>query len=380
MAEQTIIDIINDKVKEGTTTAEALRQKFVTGVGEFAGPAANTLGDIIDSSTAIQNPWNDALNSGQYNFQILKFPQDIDSESGYHGHSMMININVPSYSALSQTSGPDGSGGLYGSPNGPATPNYTVINNQYSRMETLRRYYDNQFTGTDPTTGNPVNAGTTWADVQGISILNRRTRRIKEAIVLYMPSTVNFSSSNDYTPISLTDTIAKGITGLNLGSVGNAAMSTAQNLGGLAATAGKLNNMPINPRVEVLYNNTGNRMFDFQFLFAPSNEQESINVRNIIKTFRFHAAPELSNKGLASVLEPFFMTPPSEFDFTFYHQGKENTNIPRINTCALQRIDVDYAPTGQYSTFSNGQPVVIRMALQFIELSVITKQRIIQGF
>jgi hypothetical protein len=112
-----------------------------------------------------------------------------------------------------------------------------------------------------------------------------------------------------------------------------------------------------------------------EILMAPKNEQESITVKNIIDTFRFHAAPELDNIGPI----PIFV-PPAEFDITFYHKGKENTKIPRINTCALEQIEVDYAPTGVYSTFANGHPVAIRLSLAWRELEILHKERVAQGF
>ena len=61
---------------------------------------------------------------------------------------------------------------------------------------------------------------------------------------------------------------------------------------------------------------------------APRNEQESLSMRNIIKTLRFHGAPELNFAGT-------FWIPPAEFDISFFHNGRENRNIPRINTCVL---------------------------------------------
>jgi hypothetical protein len=108
---------------------------------------------------------------------------------------------------------------------------------------------------------------------------------------------------------------------------------------------------------------------------APKNENESLTIKNIIDTMRYHSAPEISNVGII----PTFIAP-AEFDITFYHKGKQNNNIPRINTCALEQIEVDYAPTGVYSTFSNGHAVAIRLSLAFRELEILHKQRVSQGF
>jgi hypothetical protein len=64
------------------------------------------------------------------------------------------------------------------------------------------------------------------------------------------------------------------------------------------------------------------------------------------------------------------------------YNGKENPNIPRISTCVLQSIDVDYAPNG-FSAYEvpgeqalpgrTGMPVAIRLSLNFKETEILTK-------
>jgi hypothetical protein len=75
--------------------------------------------------------------------------------------------------------------------------------------------------------------------------------------------------------------------------------------------------------------------------------------------------------------------PPSEFDIKFYCNGKENPNIPKMSTCVLTGINVDYAPNGfaSYETLlsepergGTGMPVAIRMDLSFKETQIITKR------
>jgi hypothetical protein len=46
----------------------------------------------------------------------------------------------------------------------------------------------------------------------------------------------------------------------------------------------------------------------------------------------------------------------------------------------LERVEVDYAPTGTYATFRNGHPVAVRLSLGFRELEPVHKQRVLQGF
>jgi len=67
----------------------------------------------------------------------------------------------------------------------------------------------------------------------------------------------------------------------------------------------------------------------------------------------------------------------------FYYAGKENPNIPKIGTCVMTTMDVNYAPNG-FSAYevpdeptaavgSTGMPVAIQLTLQFQEITYLTK-------
>ena len=302
-------------------------------------------GTIVDSTT---------LGQSQYNFSYLTFPEDLGQS--YMDHYMVININVPT----------DSNGGLRGGLSGKLAT-VTPLTNNFSKVDTLR------FSA----------AGAIPGAAQGeLGTLKRGTRRIAQSIALFMPSGLTFTGVNEYENISLTaiaGAIGTGainaITSLIPSNLGGRALGTIFNTA--AAVAGqvaKISGNPINPRVEILFSTTTQRQFTFEVLMAPRNEEESITIKNIIQTLRYHAAPEIDpTLGLTFI-------PPAEFDITFFHKGVENTNIPRINTCVLERIDVDVAPQGAYATFSNGYPVAVRMNLGFREIEMVHKLRVLQGF
>lgn len=127
----------------------------------------------------------------------------------------------------------------------------------------------------------------------------------------------------------------------------------------------------INPGVQVLYKSTALRSFQFQFLMAPQSERESRSMESIIQNLRYWAAPR--------AVGILFQTP-AEFQIRFYNKGQENTHIPRIRRCVLNRIDVDYAPmSGEWSTFRNGHPVAALLSLNFQEMEIIHKDFIAGG-
>lgn len=152
---------------------------------------------------------------------------------------------------------------------------------------------------------------------------------------------------------------------------------------GVAAGAG----MAINPFMEIIYDNMDFRKFRFTFKFAPSSPEESNIVRSIIKAFKFNSAPELAN----DFLNVFFRVP-GTFDIKYYSRNSstgaftDNNYLNKISTCVCTGVSVNY--TGNdgniFVAFENendpGAPVMIDLSLEFTELELITKQRVLDGF
>lgn len=336
---------------------------------------ANVVNPNSNSGQGQENSGNEPLDLGQsrYDFRSLVFPNDLGMDD--NGHYMIININVPSDPDRTQAKG---------------ILNRTFstpLTGQASKVDRLRFGPSGSprggFTAFGVTAGGATsNAGGPGTDRPFFAI-QRRTMRIAESIALHMPTPLIYNTHNAYEEISLT---ALGF------KLGTQALTTAVNqflprstsralnpiisgAGQAITTASKLMQSPINPAVEILFANTPVRQFTLEVMMAPRNEKESISMKDIIKTLRFHAAPEISD-----TFGGLFWIPPAEFDVTFFNKGVENMNILRMNTCVLERIEVDYSPTGVYSTFRNGHPVAARLSLGFRELEPIHKKRVLQGF
>jgi hypothetical protein len=110
------------------------------------------------------------------------------------------------------------------------------------------------------------------------------------------------------------------------------------------------------------------RTFQFTYKFFPKNEDETMKIRQIIKTFKHHMLPELtSNK--------FFYVYPSEFDIKYFYKDKENPYLHSFARCALTNMTVEYGGD-QFVTFENGSPSEIGMTLTFQELEQMTSEGI----
>lgn len=291
------------------------------------------------------------LNQSTYNFTNRVFPSDLDSET--IGHYVVFNINVQTTSS--------------GETRGAVSNRFsTVLQNEFSKVDTLKYGNYQAISGLSSTTQSSV-----LSNAVGLGNFTRGTRRIAESIAIHMPTPLVFNSQNIYEDISMT--ALAGNIGVSLANLVPFGGSIASSIIGGGSQGAQIFGSPINPAVEVLFATTMLRQFTFEFMMAPRNKAEADAMTQIIKAFRFYSAPELDNAG-------FTFIPPSEFDITFYNKGEENLYIPRINTCALERVEVDYAPSGIYSTFSTGHPVTARLSLGFRELEIVHKRRVAEGF
>jgi hypothetical protein len=326
-------------------TGETSEAGVFTEISEIGGRAFDTLVGID-----VEDPTG--LEQSSYDFNYRVFPEDLAMSDS--SHYMVININVPVYRKTGQNRSSYDPG--------------TILSNEFSKVDNLR--FGNI---SSPFTGRPLPDAT---NAEYFSI-PRNTRRIKESIALHMPNGgLVYTEDNTYEPVSMTAMAGQlvGAAGKLGGTAGGAAASLATATGQVLKNGGKLAGYPINPRVEVLFATRPQRQWMFEVFLAPRSKSESETANRIIQTLRYHAAPELGTGG-------FYFIPPAEFDITFFRQGVENLNLPRINTCVLERIDIDFAPqSGVYSTFLDGSPVAIRLSLGFREIEILHKRRVLQGF
>jgi hypothetical protein len=123
-----------------------------------------------------------------------------------------------------------------------------------------------------------------------------------------------------------------------------------------------------NPQFEVLYSGTQMREFQFDFTMTPRNEKEANTCISIINRFKYHASPQLLRGGGRYII------PPSYFGIEFKYKNSLNLNLPRISTCVLQTVDVNYSGgLEQWASYRDGMPLQIQMVLNFVELEAMHK-------
>lgn len=359
------------------------------------------------------------LVGGKYNSNTLRYPIDLGSYD--KGHYMVIHVNeqnktsykgvsgfgdepsiISNRRQLNSSVGGTGIGGLdsvLSTVSNFAQKATDFSNEAISKIEKFERQLGigNIPSSTAKAGQTAITEAASYKSLAGV----RTIRRTTDTIALYMPDTLNFTHQQGYNEVALggglfaaagaaasalRDTtsfkdamdiigknaspfIANAVLGM-FGDVGRAAFA-----GGFGAVA--------NPQLEVLYVSPKLRNFRFDFMFYPRSTREATEVQRILDRFRFHQAPEILGSENSGGVGGFFLVPPSEFDIKFYYNGQENPNIPKISTCVLTNVDIDYAPNG-FATYEvpsdltarkgfTGMPVAIRLSLEFQETEMLTK-------
>ena len=154
---------------------------------------------------------------------------------------------------------------------------------------------------------------------------------------------------------------------------GEAGTALANQLAGMASgnqnllqrTTGAI----LNPNMELLFNAPVLRPFSFSFQLSPRSKEEAQRVIKIIRFFKQGMAPIRSKSNL-------FLKSPHTFQLSYKYRGGRNPEedhpyLNRFKECALQGFGVQYTPSGNYSTFSDGVMQSYQISMQFTELEPI---------
>jgi hypothetical protein len=318
-----------------------------------------------------------SLDASQNKYQLdssLKYPLDLDSPTGPHQNWILFKILK---SVSSTDTSPGGFAGEFNL-NGfkPAAQATDLLNKAIGKV--------NSFVSDQIGDSNLLNS-VGFNATQFLSP-QRRTKATGVTIALYVPQTVQFNQTNNYSDTSLTAQL-----GMALGAI-QAGTSLAQGEEGAAGRAAseiggaltgvdtnlvlfKATGTVLNPQIEVIFQQTDMRTFQFDFVFAARSVEEQDQVHKIVEMFRYAAAPTIAGN------DGRYLIPPDEFDIEFHFGGiSPSPMIPRISTSVLTSVQADYAPSGAFAVFDDGRPISTRLTLQFKEVEMIHKARVAEGF
>ena len=262
--------------------------------------------------------------------------------------------------------------------------------------------------GTHVDSDTILSGGEIDKDKKGVSSLFNDTRRIQESVAIYLPPNVEDNTTAGYNDMRTglagflaargvdaatsgddAEKIAKEFVGAAKGMLSSAAMRAVSEVAeialgaeGTTQLANKAFGVADNPYMEVLFDAMSLRTFTYNFKFAPKSEEETAEVQNIIRVFRFHMTPELRGG------QSRFLGLPSQFDIHYMYQpmgdgqssnADVNPYYNKIATCVLSNCTVNYTPDGVKS-FDDGAPTQITMSLTFKETEMLTKEKVALGF
>ena len=230
-----------------------------------------------------------------------------------------------------------------------------------------------------------------------IVMKSRPTVRLKGAISLYMPPSVQVSYESKYGEQEI-GFLAEGgyniikqfqsgganakdvaMSGLNTLELG-AEKAILKTLDVAAPGAGALfaldEGRVITPKMELMFEGIGRRNFSFTFTFIPKSDQEAKVVKNIILMFKTHMSADYAGQGASGTGSMSF---PDQFDIEYMHMGKLNPNLNKIATCALTKMDVQYGGD-RYVAYEDGVPQTTNLTLNFTEFEIITRELIEAGY
>jgi hypothetical protein len=210
----------------------------------------------------------------------------------------------------------------------------------------------------------------------------KRKRKIA-TISLYIPDTLNFQYNAGYGNLSLQE-VANEVAGTagsafkNVPILGTLAKTASLGLSVAQSNAAKLalstQGLAINPQQQLLFNGIDFRTYQMAFTFTPYSRQEAETVKEIIKLFRYHAAPQITTSAAG-----MFFVPPSTFNLDFLFNGQRNNNVTKVTESVIENIDVNYAPNG-WAAYDDGAPVQTTLTINFKEIELVDKDKIQAGY
>jgi len=149
-------------------------------------------------------------------------------------------------------------------------------------------------------------------------------------------------------------------------AAGNSLAAAAAGVDGqalLSRTTGQV----LNPNMELLFKGPSLRPFSFKFQLSPRDKEEANQVIKILRFFKQGSAPIRSKSNL-------FLKSPHIFRIKYVRMGEEgelHRGLNTFKTCALQSVGVNYTPTGNYATYSDGVMVSYDLSMSFSEITPI---------
>lgn len=124
----------------------------------------------------------------------------------------------------------------------------------------------------------------------------------------------------------------------------------------------------INDFQALAYDNLDLRQFEYMFDLIPRNQQEAEMIFKIISKLKQITLPDYTNE---------IITFPQICDATVYSGG--NNVVYNTMLSGVQKLNLDYSPSGFMRTFKDGKPVQVKMVISINEIRRVTWEHLSSG-
>jgi hypothetical protein len=235
-----------------------------------------------------------------------------------------------------------------------------------------------------------------------IGIQRAPTTRLDTAISMYMPTNIKVDYGLKYTDTEIgvfSEAVSNMITTNQsvsdikdtikneTGQVGEAGVAFGlkglgeiPGFGGALETKEMMEGTIFADRMELAFKGIDKRKFSYEFKMMPRSQAEADQIQEIIYAFKFNMLPEFVGDTKGRKLKV-----PNTFDIQYMYQNAENSYLNKVSTCYLESMNVAYGGD-RYKTFdasstnAGAPPVETSISLNFLEIELITRERIAEGF
>lgn len=397
---------------------KSIARSFVS--GQLRRVAGNIAG-LIDPSRNRDGSDFGNINRGKRTTNLLSFPLDIQNTDagtrGNHGHYIMFYINQQTnttlkFDELEAFLNPVGAKaikdeekarkfkeGIEASKKDGGYLHFFFKEDGSNTVQAQKIIRERVATGKDHNKGSTDDKQNFS---QTISIDRPATRRLDTVITMFMPADVKVSYKSNYTDTTIGSLTAAGSQLIGEATRGDVSKDTVMknmnevfqavsvdglvnllsaipSLGGAREALEMSMGQIVADRMELAFKGIDKRKFAYTFKMMPKSKEEADEVRNIVNKFKFHMLPEMVDQNTRGRLMKY----PDTFNIEYMWQGKENSYINKVSECYLESMDVDYGGD-RYRTYEGNDegapPVETTITLNFAEIELITREKVIEGF
>jgi hypothetical protein len=119
------------------------------------------------------------------------------------------------------------------------------------------------------------------------------------------------------------------------------------------------------------FTGTALRKQKFTFDLRPRNQAELVQIAGMIKFFK-------ANSATSAVSNDYIRVPSRWYIEEVEASGVSNRIIPvfKFGPAFLTSVEIDYTPDGTWKSFETGDPIAIKLTLEFIENTIVTREDI----